>query len=242
MSLLHMEVCCDWSTIFLVAQIKLADVSGAGTRDKPLRTSAWEATGFISQPLIGETYGFQKKSLEYVSHKPSRNSVLHTLQELPVPVRNWLDDQRRITCREASYFFVFCFIVLFDSWMRIFQSIFSIISSPDVNKESYFFQACERAESSKSCNLIGSESGRYFTILPANPGGIVGSFIHKFVCCLWMSKNRHFQTIFLLKLALLLALARAKWILLFRQKIWRENQANQPAKVKQNTWLVMLLH
>ena len=139
MSLLHMEVCCDWSTIFLVAQIKLADVSGAGTRDKPLKTSAWEATGFISQRLIGETYGFQKKSLEYVSHKPSRNSVLHTLQELPVPVRNWLDDQRRITCREASYFFVFCFIVLYDSWMRIFQSIFSIISSPDVNKESYFF-------------------------------------------------------------------------------------------------------
>ena len=40
----------------------------------------------------------------------------------------------------------------------------------------------------------------------ANLGGIVGSFIHKFVCCLWMSKNRHFQTIFLLKLALLLAL------------------------------------
>ena len=47
-----------------------------------------------------------------------------------------------------------------------------------------FFQACERAESSKSCNLIGSESWRYFTILPANPGGIVGSFIHKFVGCL----------------------------------------------------------
>ena len=52
-----------------------------------------------------------------------------------------------------------------------------------------FFQACERAESSKICNLIGSESGRYFTILPANPGGIVGSFIHKFLCSLWMSKH-----------------------------------------------------
>ena len=55
-----------------------------------------------------------------------------------------------------------------------------------------FFQACEWEESSKSCNLIGSESGRYFTILPANRGGIVGSFIHKFICCLWMSKNRDF--------------------------------------------------
>ena len=31
-----------------------------------------------------------------------------------------------------------------------------------------FFQACERAESSKSCNLIGSmKSEWYFTILPA---------------------------------------------------------------------------
>ena len=69
-----------------------------------------------------------------------------------------------------------------------------------------FFQACERAESSKRCNLIGSESGQYLTILPTNPGGIVGSFIHNFR----MSKKRHFQTIFLLKLALLLALAREK--------------------------------
>ena len=108
----------------------------------------------------------------------------------------------------------------------------------------YFFQACERAESSKSCNLIGSESGRYFTILPANPGGIVGSFIHKFVwhhSQVWMSKNRHFQTIFLLKLFLLLALAREKWILLSRQKE-SSKSARKTAKVKQNRWLVMSLH
>ena len=70
-----------------------------------------------------------------------------------------------------------------------------------------FFQTCERAESSKSCNLIGSECGRYFTILPSNPWGIVGSLIHKFVCCLWMSKNRHFQAFLLLKLGFLLVLA-----------------------------------
>ena len=110
----------------------------------------------------------------------------------------------------------------------------------------YFFQACEQVDSSKSCDLIGSESGLYFTTLSAYPGGIFGSFIHKFVCCLWMHKNRHFQTLFLLKLALLLALAREKWISLFRQKIWRENQTRQPGKgarktvkVKQNRWLVM---
>ena len=43
-------------------------------------------------------------------------------------------------------------------------------------------------------------------------------------------QNRWFRTIFLLKLALLLALAREKWILLFIQNIWRENQASQLRK------------
>ena len=47
-----------------------------------------------------------------------------------------------------------------------------------------FFYAYERAESSKSYNLIGSESGQFFTMLPANPDGVIGSFIHKFVCLL----------------------------------------------------------
>ena len=63
--------------------------------------------------------------------------------------------------------------------------IFSFLSST-CNRNTFFFKACELAESSKYCNLIGSESGRYFTILPANPGRIVGSFIHKtslFVVC-----------------------------------------------------------
>ena len=85
-----------------------------------------------------------------------------------------------------------------------------VIKKPNVIRmlrpELIFLQACERAET----NLIGSESGRYFRILPANPGWIVGSFIHKFACCLRMSKNRHFQTIFLLKLVPLLALAWEK--------------------------------
>ena len=35
-----LEVCCDWSTFF---PLKSADVRGAGTRDEPLGTSAWEA-------------------------------------------------------------------------------------------------------------------------------------------------------------------------------------------------------
>ena len=53
-----------------------------------------------------------------------------------------------------------------------------------INNDIYFFLVSEQAEFSKSCNLIGSESGRFFTFLPAEPGGIAGSFIHKFVCCL----------------------------------------------------------
>ena len=35
-----LEVCCDYVYVF---PLKLGDLSGAGTRDKPLRTSAWEA-------------------------------------------------------------------------------------------------------------------------------------------------------------------------------------------------------
>ena len=105
-----------------------------------------------------------------------------------------------------------------------------------------FFQVWERAESSKSCNLIGSESGRYFTIFPAYPGGIVGSFIHKFVCCLWMSKTVIFKLFFLLKLALLLALAGEKWILLFRPKIWRENQASPLSLSVQQAVMFCLVH
>ena len=96
-----------------------------------------------------------------------------------------------------------------------------------------FFQACERAESSNSCNVIGSESGRFFTILPANPGGIVGSFIHKFVCCLWMSKNRHFQTIFLSKLALL---GKSEFYHSVKKSEWRikkVSQENRQSKAKQ---------
>ena len=35
-----LEVCCDWSSFFF--SLKSADVSGAATRDEPLRTSAWK--------------------------------------------------------------------------------------------------------------------------------------------------------------------------------------------------------
>ena len=54
-----------------------------------------------------------------------------------------------------------------------------------------------------------------------------------------MSKNRHFQTIFLSKLALLLALARERLILLFGQKnlkrIKQVSQENRESKGKRGS-------
>ena len=50
-----LEVCCDRSTFF---PLKSADVRGAGTRDEPLRTSAWEAmTSMVQDYLIRQGHG-----------------------------------------------------------------------------------------------------------------------------------------------------------------------------------------
>ena len=45
-----LEVCCDWSTFLFL--LKSADVRGAGTRDEPLRTSAWEATKDVDEGCV----------------------------------------------------------------------------------------------------------------------------------------------------------------------------------------------
>ena len=73
----------------------------------------------------------------------------------------------------------------------------------------------ERAVFLRSCPLTRAES-------------LAASFTSLFVVV--DEQNRWFRTVFLLKLALLLASAREKWILLFRQNIWRENQASEPGK------------
>ena len=60
-------------------------------------------------------------------------------------------------------------------------------------------------------------------------------FIHKFVCCLWMSKNRHFQTIFLSKLTLL---GKSEFYYSVKKSEWRikqVSQENRQSKAKQ--WL-----
>ena len=81
-----------------------------------------------------------------------------------------------------------------------------------------FFQACERAESSKSCNLIRSESGWYFTILPTNPGGIIDCFIHKFVCCLWNEQKPSFSNHFSLKTCAVIIISQGKVNFIIRTK------------------------
>ena len=70
-----------------------------------------------------------------------------------------------------------------------------------------FFQACEWVESSKSRNLIGYESGRYFAILPANPGGIVGSFIGKFVGFFVNEQKPSFSNHFSLKPGVIISIS-----------------------------------
>ena len=58
-----MEVCCDWSKFF---PLKSADVSGAGTRDEPIRTSAGEANMYQA-PLILENIILSPAFPKYIS-------------------------------------------------------------------------------------------------------------------------------------------------------------------------------
>ena len=92
--------------------------------------------------------------------------------------------------------------VAFKIWDHCF-----ITACSRFNTLFYFFLSFQVGRTSKSCNLIDFESGRFFTILPANLGRIVGSFIHKFVCCFEWAKPVIFNH-FSFKLPLLLGLVR----------------------------------
>ena len=75
-------------------------------------------------------------------------------------------------CSWPTGFAFWCKSIFFDLLKRKLNESLSFFKYCDqIVKNKYmfiFFQACERAESSKSCNLIASmKSGRYFTILPA---------------------------------------------------------------------------
>ena len=113
----------------------------------------------------------------------------------------------------GSYGGVWTYLSIGSKWLRYFfflslraGGILQILQSD------WFW---ERAVFLRSCPLTRAES-------------LAASFTSLFVVV--NEQNRWFRTIFLLKLALLLALSREKWILLFRQNIWRKNPASQPGK------------
>ena len=126
-----------------------------------------------------------------------------------------------------------------------FQYIWCFLSPQGMveYKQLFFFQACERAESSKSCNPSGSESGLYFTILFAKPGGIVGSFIHKFL--LFVNEQKpSFSNHFSLKTCAIISISQGKVNFIIQTKNLKgesSKSARKTAKVKQNRWLVMSL-
>ena len=63
------------------------------------------------------------------------------------------------------------------------------IKSHGKNSLLLLFSVCERAEfSTEFCNLIGSRSGRFFTILPAKPRAI--NVMASFTGLFWV--NEHF--------------------------------------------------
>ena len=93
----------------------------------------------------------------------------------------------------------------------------------------YFFKLASGRNPPNSAIWLVQRAGGFLRSCPLTRAeSLAASFTSLFVVV--NEQNRWFRTIFLLKLALLLALAREKWILLFRQKIWRENQASQPGK------------
>ena len=73
------------------------------------------------------------------------------------------------------------------------------------NKAIYFFS--KLASGRNPPNLIGSESGRYFTILPANPGGIRWQ-LHSQVCLSFVNEQKSsFSTHFSFKTCAIISIS-----------------------------------
>ena len=109
-----------------------------------------------------------------------------------------------------------------------------------------FFQACERVESSKSCNLNGFESGRYFTIFSANPGGRNRWQLHSHVRLLFVNEQKpSFSNHFSFKICTIISISKGEvhFIIQTKNLRWESNKsARKTAKVKQKSLLVMSLH
>ena len=104
-----------------------------------------------------------------------------------------------------------------------------------------FFQACEGAETSKSCNLIGSESEGAFY----DPGRNRW-LLHSEVCLLNVNEQKpSFSKHFSFKTYAIISISLGKVNFIIRTKNLKgesSKSARKTAKVKQNRWLVMSLH
>ena len=162
---------------------------------------------------------FAGKALSSVAVPPALTSILEVDARLSVWIPIVAPFERREKMHISSWNY-YCFIIILIMLLLLLAWLFSIeycfyhlvlISFKQYTTLFFSKLASGRNPPNPAIWLVpraGGGGGGNFTILPANPGAIAGSFIHEFLCCLWMSKNRQFQTIFLLKLALLLALAR----------------------------------
>ena len=145
---------------------------------------------------------FAGKALSSVAVPPALTSILEVDARLSV----WIPIVAPFEMREEmhiSSWSYYCFIIILIMLLLLLAWLFSIEYCfyhlgliPFKQYPTLFFSnlASGRNPPNPAIWLV-PRAGGYFTILPANQGAIVGSFIHEFVCCLWMSKNRHFQTI-----------------------------------------------
>ena len=135
---------------------------------------------------------------------------------------------------------------------RIYMVYFSlsqrILRLPDrvINKyrKFIFFQACERAESYKSCNLIGSESGGSFRSCLLIRAESLATSLTSWL--LFVNEQKpSFSNHFSFKTCAIIAISQGKVNIIFQTKNLKgesSKSARKTVKVNQNRWLVMSLH
>ena len=140
---------------------------------------------------------------------------LKLVEKLAMPVRRLHQKLRRVVITVWIKTSHFGYTLFFHTRMLFFRARLNILIFLPILAWKYscitFFWACRILQILQS-DWFRERAALFTSLLFVN------------------EQNRWFLTIFVLKPALLLALARKKWILLFRQNIWREYQASQPGK------------
>ena len=150
-------------------------------------------------------------------------------------IQSWLSADKltlkRHHARYARYYFQT--ICKFKLLAKSINFQFDLDLTLDFVPEFIFFQACQRAESSKTCNLIGSESGRNRWQLYSQ------------VCLLFVNEQKlSFSNHFSFKTCTIIRISQGKVNFIIQRKNLQEESsksARKTAKVNQNRWLVMQL-